>query len=659
MKKIFFVLLMVVIAACSSKDKSGTTTSFDEPESSSAMSSSSSKPKSSSAKSSSSSKPKSSAVESSSSSKPKSSAMESSSSQNESSSSKKDGGVVIHTEDVEGTFSLPYNPYSGKIKEYEWESIVPAFAEPSNSSYAYGFDRSPDGIKSPGNDDVVYISVEIGKTASFVPHLSKEGYTQYKLVNEDDSSDEIPLTNGVLAEITNAELANDGAHLTYSLYGYDKEWKKIDKRIEVLAYELIPKNFIYVQLDGDGWNDNGDENSFTKSRVDQHFNEVFGQAVVYANSTEEPASKYGVSSLIEVDMINPDTKDLFCKQLKANVQEIVENTDAAVNTDSPYWHIVFAINKERKIWPLENSVNADYELKLGWTFDPRQESKSTTYYMVGTDGCEDGVGSTPIEVEIRRDKSSSAKFYAFKNGKKVEFASCDILYTDNGYPVIPNVDGVYEGTGAFSDPILTSVVYDRYLPYGSFVLVPRGVGDVAQNILMHEMGHSFGLTDVERSAQYMEKEMVLTQIGGATYTTTYKNTYASSETNLMSWLSPLGKRVRYRNTPIVCTGGTDYYVSLESEETKKFDSRSFLGSLERPVENGYENQWECIRNCFRSEFATDERKEFWTPSGWCKENKTWDKDKPESKRRLIDSDSYHKLEEDEKKRAIVNYEDVK
>ena len=66
------------------------------------------------------------------------------------------------------------------------------------------------------------------------------------------------------------------------------------------------------------------------------------------------------------------------------------------------------------------------------------------------------------------------------------------------------------------------------------------------------------------------------------------------------------------------------------------------------------------RDEVKSWFTQYELSDFLTPEEIAVVNQrgTWDKDKPESKRRLIDSDSYHKLEEDEKKRAIVNYEDV-
>ena len=609
MKKFLIILVVVFLVACSKSDKSGHTGSIDEPTGSSVSSSS---------------------VDS------------------KSSSSNKKGDYVW-PEEIEGTFKLPHNPYSGKIMDFDWSGVVPGFSEPDK--YSYGFDRNPEAIESPEKDEVVYISVEIGKKASFIPHFkdAKEGgYSQYKLVNKDDPSDEIPLTDGVQTEITNAELANDGAHLTYSLYGFNKEWKNLDKRIEVLAYKRIPKNFIYVQLDGDGWNADADENSFTKSRVDKYFNDVFGQAVTYSNSLEEPASKYGLDKLIKVDMIKPK-EDVYNEMMQAalavmndNINDIYIN--GKYNTESAYLHIVYAINKERKMWSLENSINDDFELVLGSSFKPRHEPANVTYNMISRDGCESGVGSSPIEVEIKEAHSIDNKgndvirYYAYRNGKKMEFSPCDVLYTDDGYPVVPDEDGVFGGTAASSTKI--TLKFDDYLPYGSIVVAPRGAGESAKYTLMHELGHSFGYTDVEKRFDYVVDEFV--DAIDADFTYPFTSSYASVETNLMTWQQPSGRKIRYRNTPIVCTGGTVYYGGYS--ESKGFYSR--FGAVERPVEGKGENQWECIRGaCFTTEYSTEARKTFWnTKSGWCGENEI-----------VSDRETFSADRQESMKKQYINY----
>jgi hypothetical protein len=617
MKKILIILMVTFLVACSKSDKSGRTGPIDEPASSS----------------------------------------ESSSPVDPKSSSSIKEGDFVWPEEIDGTFKLPNNPYSGKIEEFDWRSVVPGFSEPDK--YAYGYDRNPEALKSPEKDEVVYISVETGKKASFIPRFKSSkkdaGYSQYKLVNDDDPADEIPLTDGVLTEITNAKLANDGAHLTYSLYGLNKAWVNLDKRIEVLAYEAKYKSFIYVQLDGDGWNADSDEDSFTKTKVDYYFNDVFGQALVYANSTEEPASKYDLDYLIEVDMLHP-SDDVFDKMV-AKAGSVMNNApnlfsaDGKVNVDSPYLHIVFAINKERKIWKLENCIDdyGDIDLKSCSGFDPESESKMATYHMVSLDGCSDGVGTSPIDVEIRvqpiigEGGAVHERFYAVKGGKKIDFAPCDILYTDEGYPLVPSISGVLTGTAAVSvGPDKLSLYFENYLPYGSIVVTPRRRGLTAQYTLMHELGHSFGFTDVKSSdlIEPGEKVEVLFSDGRSLYgyDKVYTNTYASSETNVMAWQQPSGRRIRYRNTPIVCTAGTMYYGGLKDDGT--FNPEKFWGAVERPVDGGYENQWECVRGeCYTEKYSSAQRKNFWESTGACEVNNKPIDDK--SKQRLTDYATFY------------------
>lgn len=546
----------------------------------------------------------------------------------------------------DGTFSLPHNPNSGMIKEFSWKDVFPAIAEPKD--YAYGFDRSPEANNSPGKDEIIYISVKDGEKASFVPHLSMEVYSNYKLVNEADAKDEIFLVDNTLAEISKGG--------TYSLYGLDGSWKKIDKQVVVLAYEPKYKHFIYVQIDGDGWK--SDESSFSKKNVDDYFNRVYGQAVVYANSVPEPASKYGMDKLIEMDMIAPS--DDVVDKMEKKAEEIRKNSgdlyfsDGSVNLESPYWHIVFAINKERKIWKLENSVNEDYMLKLGTSFEPRNEKASTSYHMKSLDGCKGGVGSTPIDVEIRM--TSSKEYYAYNKGKKVEFAACDILYTDDGYTVVPSWNGVLGGTAALSAGSGLGW-YDNYLSFGSTIIVPRKSDKNHFYTVAHELGHSYGLTDVAQSLVYEIKENVPM---GSSWILSFHNTYASSQTNVMTWMSPSGPKIRYRKTPIVCTSGTNYYKQLSKSDPNYDENQPFkfyLGAIERPVEGGYENQWECIRDCFISEFSTDERKMFWLFTDRCEDNVTVVEgkgvDDKGPKRQLTSKEHFDELFEESMKNVYI------
>jgi len=530
---------------------------------------------------------------------------------------------------IDGAFILPHNPYNGSIKEYTWNDYTLAFKEPVN--YPYGFDRDPAADLFPEKDNIVYISVADGEQASFIPQLVDDTYSCYYLINNSSN------------EIINLEINDDHpVYLSaghYSLMGKKEQpcntedsWVNLDRHIQVISYSKIQKNFIYVQVDGDDWNAKADENSFTLNRVTNYFNDIFGQALVYANPTQKLQNEYGLDYLMEIDMQNPSDKiiDFLINQVKQSMQTVTSNYQ-----DDPKYHVVFAINKQRKKWSLDRCIdNTDYSITrqcLGvYNFDPLNEDKNTLFYLIST---KDGIYKQPTPVEIRINENRS-KFYFYKNSQKLQFSLGDVLYTDNGFPVIPSKGGVEDGVAAVSYSTTVNGVFDGYLPYGSMVIVPRGKGPNSQYTLMHELGHSFGLTDVEKHALFsLDDEVVInydpyidpkTQLyTSITRRSYFTNTYASSETNIMSWQLPAGRKIRYRETPIVCTGGTNYYKNNDN------GTMTYLGALERSLAyampsynltNSGDRQWDCIRGeCFNSSLSTEGRKMYWLQNEYCLE----------------------------------------
>lgn len=541
-----------------------------------------------------------------------------------------DGGSSLpeYPNEDDGAFIIPHNPNNGSIKEYPWNEYVLAFKEPSN--YPYGFDRDPAADMSPEKDNVVYISVADGEQAYFIPQLVDDTYSCYRLVN--DLSHEV-----VALEKSISPVYLDAGK--YSLFGKkdnvcnsEDSWISLNRRIEVISYSKLYKNFIYVQVDGDGWNAEADENSFTLDKVKSHFDDVFGQALVYANPTPISQNAYGLSDLIEMDMLNPS--DEIAEHLFDQVRQGMR-TVASNYQDDPKYHVVFAINKERKIWPLDNClVNEDYSITtdcIGINFNPMSENESSVFYIVSRMG---GGFDRPTQVDIRMDENGN-RYYLYEGTKRVNFSRGDAVYTDNGFPVVPSKNGAIGGTAAVSYSIAgyytkdsyAYPAFDGYLPYGSMILTPRGNGKNRQYTLMHEIGHSFGFTDVEKQNLWKLPETAIVDYTkyfkdgmyydvGVSYP--FENVYASSETNLMAWQLPSGRKIRYRETPIACTGGTEYYLS---------GSGSFVGSLERSLSyasTSYgltsigDRQWECIRgDCFKSTLATEARKMFWLHNGYC------------------------------------------
>lgn len=472
------------------------------------------------------------------------------------------GGVPdddFEGEYTDGSFDIRHNPHTGSIVGYKWDDpkLGIAFVEPDN--YPYGFDRSTKADVSPEQDRFVYISTKNGENAYFKPVFyplpsGETPYDSYKLVN-DATGYEYLLEANIYQYIPEGD---------YSLKGFNKiEWIDLDKHIKVLSYAPKEKQFNYIQLDGDGWDTDKDVSSFTKTRIIDAFNEVYSQVVMTPIVNEQDPSVYNkpsvnldLSQLLQINMVEPNSlipehvrgiaQERLLKQLNG---KDLEKLDASTITDR---HFVFAINKAMKYWPLESlyGVTDDLAELMKFRFDPAGEPEGTTYAIQSVGECEDGVGAQGVGVTIRRVVLGDGKYhyYAYHNGTRVSFGACDYLYTTNGFPVIP-----------YANPRAAAVSYPLgkgYFNLGSVVWAPRKLGKSAFYTVMHELGHSFGLTDVA--------------MGDAGY-------YASFETGVMTWRQPTGRKIRYRGQQVVYTSGG--------------------GSPDECAVDGvYENQWACLRD---------------------------------------------------------------
>lgn len=459
----------------------------------------------------------------------------------------------------DGSFDIPHNPYSGSIKGYRWDDpkLGIAFREPDD--YPYGFDRSTKADVSPEQDRFVYISTKNGESAFFEPVLyssssSETAFDSYKLVNDLDGV-EYPVEYGHYVYIPKGD---------YSLLGFNGiEWVDLDKHIKVLSYAPKTKQIYYVQLDGDGWNTADDEFSFTKGRVEKAFRDVYGQVIMEPDIIQRDPTFYNkpdvgldLSKILQINMISPNqlilsyVNNIARSNLLSQVSgKDVKKIDVDVLTER---HVVIAVNKAMKYWPLESIYGSSGDLAnlKNHRFKPEEEPAGTTYAIQSIGECEDGVGEKGIGVTIRRIVSDdhTVQYYAYHNGKKVSFGPCDYLYTTNGIPVIP-----------YEDPT-TLAVSSRFqkdgFVLGSIVWVPRGTSESSMYTMMHELGHSFGLTDVSHGDE--------------------KN-YVTKEKNVMTWQAPSGKKLRYRPQQVVYTGGTP-------------DVKECI------IDDVFENQWSCLRD---------------------------------------------------------------
>ena len=628
------------------------------------------------------------------------------------------GAILPYSKEYLYTEELPHNPYSGEIVEFDWKGIIPDIIESKDhpngfdglTSECYGKKKSARCL-DPEDEEIpiVNISIELGKTASFI--IKKDGseqniskpYNALCLLQEKKYIEESE--KKVLKNIYSSKLnilnkiTTDGIDITdskpktcnkknssikvnsidgsndkkisidvkkfedggiYTLYLKNTKtkrgtWNDII-RINIIPYREIIKNFLYVQLDGNGrgWNPLTDpnSNSFTETDVVNQLNKTYKQAVIKVNPTTK---LYGVTltenKLVEVDLTRPE-KNTWEEKLvtRANnyFYDYIDREKDRIN--SALWRTVFVINKERKKWVLsackENNSNT-IELTYCNKFNPEYEPTSIQYFLISPDEeCvkKGGVGTTPKPVEIRLETTSKdgeiEKHYYpfFEDRNPAPLVSCDILYTDNGIPIPPGKNGL-NGAAAINVPFPDDM-FDNYLPQRSVMIIPRGIGEDGYNTLSHEFGHSLGLTDVEsniteiqnktENAIYNEQESssstLLYSSSSSLYT--YDNTYATKERNLMSFMQPIGNKLRYRDMPIKCTGlkktilkikkDNDGNLCKEGETCQKKEIIIDQQSKELPSNVGAgDNQWECARNCFLilDDFSYDNRKAFFNSSG--------------------------------------------
>jgi hypothetical protein len=231
-------------------------------------------------------------------------------------------------------------------------------------------------------------------------------------------------------------------------------------------------------------------------------------------------------------------------------------------------------------------------------------------------------------------------YYGFdENDKKMEFKDCDTLFTDNGYPIVPTTPDANAVSRSLSEKTTfgnkgpyNHKLMEEYLPYGSFITVPRAYGDNALYRVAHELGHSYGLTDVKTATNPKIPVKNPTLINITEYDgyensswAAYKNSYGTTETNVLEYIAPGGNQIKYRGTSITCTGGQKYYATAGGFQDYVQGPILLQGETANPVtiQQESENQWECLRYCLdpklSSNFATQSRKNYWLSTGKCAE----------------------------------------
>lgn len=456
----------------------------------------------------------------------------------------------------DGSTAIGYIPDGTVIQKYNWEDFAISIDEAPN--YPYGFD------KLPSDEDHVYVSVADGENASISMKLSTNAYSRYFLKN-DLTGLEYDVVKGINS------IASAGEYTLYGQADAHSAPVSLNKHLKVISYPIKYKDVYFVPLNY-GFEADKDPYAYTRDRMKTYFDDVYSQVVMYANIIERDPSFYDdgssgldLSKIIQLNMFDPESRilsemiDYAGRRAASYIPAGIETSKLDVSKIKER-HVVFSINRERKYWPLESVYGGDGSLDWLPGLNPLG-AVNPKYAIQSIGSCEDGVGPNPIPVTIRLSEGS---YFAYSNGKKAKFGPCDILYTDDEIPRVPSKSGAY----AFS----CTLGYNEFV-YGSIIVYPRATSQSSAYAMLHELGHSFGLTDVVQNNK--------TDIGQPTI-----------ETNLMSWIMPLGKKLRYHGANVAYTGGSYW----QRECPVRNDDKTLV----------YQNQWDCLQgDCDTYGYWTD------------------------------------------------------
>lgn len=456
--------------------------------------------------------------------------------------------------------------YDGALLDFQWDENVAGFWPVED--YKYGFDKNPDGKRKEELDEIVYVTVskreDLSSFKMFVPKLSRDLYSSYMVMNE-VTGDFVPVQNEVESSLPAGK---------YQLYGVDYNGEKvaINRHIQITALDPLPKKIMYVELNGSGTDDLGYQDGFfTFEKFKDVFSKVYGAAVLEGDFQMKMPEDVGLVSGMNypVNMMESAGKDL----ISIIYATAVDKYTASGNNDEHYLHVVIAVNKLKKYWPMK-IANDGYSFSLGGEYNPNSEPANVSYFMGVSDDCG---GGTTHQVSLKADFSNNLYRAYDENGDVVQVNACNYLFTENGYPVVPNSPTA----AAINYPIISSM--NTLL--GGVAWVPySNMGYGSLYTMMHELGHGFGLADVITS--YTETLYVYDAYGK--YVGSVADGSASVESNLMAWKQPTGSKIRLRPQQIVCTGGTKYFKGANT-------SSKYLGSIETPIPELFDSQIGCLR----------------------------------------------------------------
>ena len=317
-----------------------------------------------------------------------------------------------------------------------------------------------------------------------------------------------------------------------------------------------------------------------KTKVDE-YNKAIDEECAYEDGQYYCSDK--------ITLLEEKLKELRkkCEDMGDTIKDYNNKVETFNNAyqDAREKHFALGINEMRIGWKVDGFTNEVYE-NLNAVINLCQKEEESGPIGIGDDDviCNKKANSLsmrlyndcsksiiPVQMKIGTYNKDEDSFFASISGAGSFDRKCMYFVYADVFPFVPDDAQTAQVTmceykSKANKAVIGGLVWGAHLN-----------GGASLNTFVHEIGHSYGLTDL----YITDDEPTFAE----TYTSMY-NTFAFDEGNIMFWRIPSGQRIRYRPLFVVNTGTSDSYGLNHNDLSP----------------DATENQWECIRNsekCFK------------------------------------------------------------
>lgn len=480
----------------------------------------------------------------------------------------------------------------GDVVEFNWMETIAWFLRSDN--HKYGFDMDPYALFSDNGDDAaergrdVYVSVKESESAVVRVRIDPETKDEFHLYRIKNGM--VDKTDYVDAKKACSENnCVDEVHLPEGDYAVYYGDEKKERYLHIISYPLQVEKVIFVQfgdVDAPGCNENEQNGCYTKDKVQYIVDKIFPQAVMNIIVDNKTPEEIGLDKYLTIELSehNPSS-GVLNKIHNTEMYGYLRELENYYNSDdAAQFYAQETVKAKYNRIKHNKIVLAINQMRIQWQFDKESSDEFNNYPALVQAIEKSGGKSLSMKMKSSCGGSDVIVTFSGKNPKP------DGTFTPVGLPTIKNgcTYTLYAEVAPFvpEQPKGAQVTYNyneelfcepketreecderiKHLPTpGGVVWGSHQEGEASLNTLAHEIGHSFGLTDIHIAAD------------DPTYAPNYGHYFSVDESNLMGWQLPTGMRLRYRPLFIAAT---------------------LYGNLIDDPNGGYavEKQWECVRS---------------------------------------------------------------